>query len=283
MEIQQIVVGKLLSFTLWMKRASCPGSRIECGRLVGVLAVAQPTHSLEHLDVDRWQRLLALRGAARQIGGDRGIVAGGPGEGLERPAATLRPRGATLAQGRQHLGIARRMLDDDHVGEVLGSGAQQGHPTDVDLLDRPRFVERSGPLLERIQGDGHQIDGLDAALGQRPEIVRLIAARQDRPMNVRMERLHATTEQLRESGPRLDRRHRHSGALEMAGRPTRGENARVALGKRAGELDRAALVRQREQRGARPPHGRRRGPGRPGVRPSRPQRVIRRSFIAPLR
>ena len=68
--------------------------------------------------------------------------------------------GALLVEdGEQHrvLGLAR---NDDHVVEVLGSGADERNATDVDLLDN--FLLRSTSchsLLKRLDIDDDQVDG----------------------------------------------------------------------------------------------------------------------------
>ena len=71
-------------------------------------------------------------------------------------------------------------------------------------------------------------------------------------MDVRVKRLHPAAGQLVESGPARERHRIDPGRCEMRRRPARCDDASAVRDQRLRELDGAALVREREQREARP-------------------------------
>ena len=229
-----------------------PAAAVERRHLVGVLAVTERPHALEPDHVHG--RRLGPFGAARQLGADRRVVGRGAREGLERPAPPLLSRRASALERPQDLFVLADVVHRDHVGEILGRRPKQRDAADVDLLHRARLVEPGRSLLEGIERHRHEIDRLDTALRQRLEITGLVPARQDRRVDVRMQRLHAAPQHLGGLRPLLDARHGHAGVLQMRGRAARGEHARAVRGERARELDDPALVGEREERGARPAH-----------------------------
>ena len=59
-------------------------------------------------------------------------------EGLRRQASSLRDGDFALPQHLKYGGVVRRIAQDHDRLEVLRGCTQQGHPPDVDLLDRLR-------------------------------------------------------------------------------------------------------------------------------------------------
>ncbi len=86
------------------------------------------------------------------------------------------------------------------MGEVLRRRAQECRPPDVDHLDGLLLarVLAPGDRVERVEVHADEVDGLDVALGERRHVVRPIPTGQDARMDARVERLHATAEQLGE-------------------------------------------------------------------------------------
>src|SRR5207302_733143 len=83
---------------------------------------------------------------------------------------------------------------------------QQGHAADVDRLDRLRAVGTGGHRLhEGIEIDDHQVDQLQPAVGELLQMPRLVAARQDAGVDIRMQRLHPPIEHFREPCQLLQR------------------------------------------------------------------------------
>ncbi len=252
LQVEQVVVGELLALLPRLEGPRLAGPGVERRLLVRVLAIAQRSHALERHDVHRGRVIAA--GAPRQVRGNGRVVARGAREGAHRPQAAALEAGASGLEGMDHLGVLGGIVRHDHIGVVLGRGPQQRDAADVDLLDRRRLVERRRPVLERVERHRDQIDRLEPARHELGEVGRPGASRQDRRVDVRMQRLDPAAQQLRESGPCLDRGDRDAVLPEMPGGPARGDDARSPLGQRAGEVRGAALVREREQRRLGPAH-----------------------------
>ena len=90
--------------------------------------------------------------------------------------------------------------------EVLRRAAQHRRAADVDHLDGLRLGDAllSRDLLEGIEVDADEVERLDVLLLERCEIVVAVAAREDRRVDARMQRLHAAAEHLGRVGQRLD-------------------------------------------------------------------------------
>jgi hypothetical protein len=137
------------------------------------------------------------------------------------------------ANARRPAGIVQRLHDrlvvggidhDEHVVEVLCCRADQARTTDVDLLHQVVEADLGpcGSLGKWIQIDDHEVDGQDAVAGQRAEVARVIATRQDAGMNHGMQRLDAAVHHFRKAGQRRHLDHRQAG---------RGQRGRRAAGR----------------------------------------------------
>ncbi len=182
---------------------------------------------------------------------DRRLVGGGHRERLSGEAAAgLEQQVTALAHLRQHLVVALGPADGRDVGEVLGRCAQHRGAADVDHLDRVLLADRApgGDLLERIEVDADEVEGLDPVVVERGVVVGPVAAGEDGSVDVRVQRLDPAAEQLWHLGQLLDRRHRDPDLLQEGGRAAAGDELDVELRQPAGERLEALLVVHREQR-----------------------------------
>ena len=159
-------------------------------------------------------------------------------------------RPAVAIEFRQDLGIAGRADDNEHVAEVLGGGADQAGPADVNLLDQivegnPR-LRRS--LDERIEVDAHEIDQADAMRIGRGEVFGMRSAREDAAMNLGVQRLDAAVHHLGKAGDVRHVAHRQAGVGQGPRRPAGGDEFEATLGEAAGKVDEAGFVGNTENR-----------------------------------
>jgi hypothetical protein len=143
---------------------------------------------------------------------------------------------------------AKRVASD--VAPVLGRRAYQRRPADVDVLDR--FVERAigarDRLPERIEIDDDEVDRRNAVRGECRCVRGQIATREDAAVHLRMQRLDAAVEHLREARVVAD-----LGDVEIGGdERSRGSAGReqhdAGPAKNAREFDEPGLVRDRKER-----------------------------------
>ncbi len=144
---------------------------IEGGRLVGVLAVAHALAFAE-LEVEGARQSLRLLfrvlNDSPQVIGDGPVIGGGMFEGLHRQikagGVVHRPL-VTLHLGK-HPVVVAGVDYHGHRSVVLGRRTQQGGAADVDVLDGGGQI--ASPLgyglLEGVEVDHHQVDGLDLVL-----------------------------------------------------------------------------------------------------------------------
>ena len=94
--------------------------------------------------------------------------------------------------------------------EVLCRRTKHGRAPDVDHFNGLLLahVLASRDLRERIEVDADEVEGLDLVLGERLEVLLHVAAGQDGPVDLRMQRLDPSPEQLRDVGELVDGRDR---------------------------------------------------------------------------
>ncbi len=85
-------------------------------------------------------------------------------------------------------------------------------------------------------------------LRERCQVVGHVAAGEDAAVDLRVERLHASSEQLREAGHVLDASHGQARPLEGCGRASARDELEPDLGQAAGEGLEAGLVVDGDQR-----------------------------------
>ena len=208
--------------------------------LVGVLAVDEVGHLLEAPD-----QSLRKRVAVGEPTCDRGFVGCGYREGLGRERAPRVERDLLgLAELRQDRPVALRVAHRRDVGEILRCGTEHRRPADVDHLDRVLLLHAvpGDDLRERIEGDDDEVERADVVLVERREVVRMVAPREDRGVDARVQRLHAPAEELRDLRQVLDPRHLEAVLGQVVGRPAAGDDVDAELGEAAGELGQPGLV-----------------------------------------
>ena len=249
-EIEQVVERELLAAVLGHHREEVATStriHVVRGALVRVLAVGEIGHLDELAQVPVGERL-----RIREPVGDRDVVAR---RVRERLGGQLAPsveaeiaRG--LAQLVQHEAVALRIDQHRDRCEVLRGGAHHRGPADVDRLDDIRLARLppGGHVPERVEVDDHEIDRLDAVLGQRGLVALVVATREQRAVDTRVQRLHATAEHLRDAGQVLDAGRLQTVFLEVGAGTARRDQLDAHLGKAMGELQQPCLVRNRDER-----------------------------------
>src|SRR5439155_16648378 len=182
------------------------------GALVRVLAVGEVEHLVER-DDERVGELLARV----EPGRDRGLVGGRVRERLRRQATTCIERELPArAELLEHLVVLLGLTHGGAVGEVLRRAAEHRRAADVDRLDRLllRHAPPRGDLLERIEVDADEVEGLDPVLLERGDVFRLVAAGEDPGVDAGVKRLHAPAEHLGRGRDLLDALHRQADRLE---------------------------------------------------------------------
>ena len=242
-EVVQVVERELLTVQLVDPGEEMPPRAlldVVRGTLVGILPVREVGGLREAGDEAVGERL-----ASQKPGRDRSLVRGGRREGLGRQAPTgvVRepPRRAELVEDFR---VALRRADGRDVSEVLRGRAEHRWPPDVDHLDRIRLGDTVArdDLRERVERDADEVDRLDPVVVERGQVFRVIAARQNRRVDPRVERLHSAAEHLRDLGQLLDRRRVDPALREMLGGAAACDEVDSEVLETLRELDQPGLV-----------------------------------------
>ena len=205
-EIEQVVERELLAAVLGHHReqvAARAGLHVVGRALVRVLAVGEIGHLDELAELALGERLRVGEPVR-----DRDVVARRVRERLRgqlaaRVEAEIARR---LAQLVEHEAVALGVDEHGDRGEVLGGRAHHRRPADVDRLDDIALA-RLAPrrhVPERVEVDDHEIDRLDAVLGQGGLVAGIVAAGEQRAVHARVQRLHAAAEHLGDARQILD-------------------------------------------------------------------------------
>ena len=164
---------------------------------------------------------------------------------LLRQQELLLPGDGAGAQRVQNGAIVLGVDDNADVLPVFGRRAQHGRTADVDIFNGlfKRDVRPQDGFLKGVQVDGHNVNGHDAQLAELLHVLRLVAHGENAGVYRGVQRLDAAVETFRE--PR-DVRHlgaRHRSRRQRTGRAARRQDFVAQLGKSAGKLDNARLVR----------------------------------------
>ena len=227
--------------------AADAGLGVERPALVRVLAVGEVDHLLVG-DRQVFGEVLVL---GREPAADRGVVARGLGEGLvgEPVAGRGRDRPLRLLQLGADRVVGLGLDDDGDALVVLGGGADHRRAADVDVLDRHlgRDLVPGDGLLERVEVDADEVDRLDALARQRRHVLGVLAPRQQRRVQPRVQRLHAAVEDLLLAGELGDVGHLEARLAQGAGGAAGGEDLDPHRRQAAGEVGDAGLVGDRDQ------------------------------------
>ena len=141
----------------------------------------------------RW-RLFSCPG---EIGVDGRVVVAADAEGVHGEGAAIGQRGAgaLAVEDVEQQAVLRLRRDDDHVVEVLGSGADERDAADVDLLDDVGFRGAAlHGLLERIEVDNDEVDGWYVVLCHLCLVAFQVPAAEDAAEDFGVQRLDASAE-----------------------------------------------------------------------------------------
>lgn len=184
------------------------GFSVEGGRLVGVLAVAE---ALDFAVAEGFRfaehRGFRAHGVGKEVR-DKTVVVGGRGEDLLGAGAVeFKGRFAVvLIHDLKELVVVIGVGDDRHVLEVLGSGTEHGRAADVDVFYRFResHVRLFDGGLEGIKIDDDKVDVLKGVFLHGLLMGGIVAHGKKTGVDLRMERLDAAVQHLRETGEFVD-------------------------------------------------------------------------------
>ena len=221
---------------------------VERGRLVRVLAVGEV-----ELLVEREHGCLGEAGGV-PVGEprrDRGVVGGARLEGTRReaPSRLGRDLAGTPELGQDVL-VVGRAADGGDVREVLRRGPQHRRPADVDQLDGVLLGDALArdAVLERIEVDADDVEGLELVLRERRSVLGQVAPGEDGRMDAGVKRLDPAAEHLGEPGHVLDARDGEPLVLEEPRRAAARDQLEAELGQSLREGAEPGLVVDGEER-----------------------------------
>ena len=148
----------------------------------------------------------------------------------------------------EHRDVPLRPRHDDDVLVVLRGGSEDRGTADVDLVEEhAAALARRRVLGERIEIHDDQVDRLDALALQLLAVHRIVAAREQRGMDLRMQRLDAPAEERRLSGDVLDRARRYALGGERGTSSVGGDELPPEVLQSARERVETCAIRDREE------------------------------------
>jgi hypothetical protein len=144
----------------------------------------------------------------------------------------------------EHGVVALGLDHGGHEGVVLGGGAYEGRPADVDVVDHLGLAGATavrGPL-ERIQVHAHEVDRLDPVRVEDRRVLGVGAHGEEPGVDPRVQGLHATFEHLGEPGQVLDRAGLDARVGQLASRAPGRDELDPEVCEATGEVDEPALV-----------------------------------------
>jgi hypothetical protein len=173
---------------------------------------------------------------------DLGVVGRDRHERVARQPATgggrHRPLGGDLGE---HRFVVDRVHDDSDVRVVLRCCAHHRRAADVDQLD-------ARAARERIQVHHHEVDRLDAVLGQVGDVLGLGRVGEQSAVHLRVQRHHAVIEDRRHTREVGDVDRRHPGGDHGLGGTATAHDRPAELVETGGELHDPGLVVHGQQR-----------------------------------
>ena len=167
------------------------------------------------------------------------------GVGLGRELQPRSPIGiARNAYFAQNLRIIVGVAHHRHVGPVLGRRTQHRGAPDVDVLDGVLHLHAGfgNRFAERVEVDADHVDEPDAVLLQRPQMLGIVAARQQTAVHLGMEGLDPSVADFGESRHLADVQHFNTAVAQQFHRSARGDHLPAQLAQAPGELHDAPLV-----------------------------------------
>ena len=148
-----------------------------------------------------------------------------------------------------HRLIIGRIAYDRHIPVILGRAAQHRRTADIYILDGilHRHVGLGYGLTEGIEVNADHVYELDAVLLQRLKVARVVTARQQTAMHLRVERLHTAVTYLGEPRDVAYVYHLHALLAQKFHRTARGDNLPAGRAQTLCELHNTALVADTDQ------------------------------------
>jgi hypothetical protein len=250
--VVDVVVGQFLALPL-------PGGRhagtaravdIEGRRLVRVLAIAQRLGELA-------RKAAVARGGLPDLSGEPGaygrVIGRGLGIGGQRQLLAVgHCRGAIvgLQLGKQAV-IVQRIGHHRDKPMVLRRRADHRRAADVDVLDAGRMVSAlRHRLLEGVEVDDQQVDRFDPVRGHRHQMLVIVTQRQQAAMHLRVQRLDPAVHHFGKARHVRHVPYRQPRRAQHAAGATGGNQLYAISRQRAGQVQKAGLVGNRNQRAA---------------------------------
>ncbi len=168
------------------------------------------------------------------------------GVAIKPAAQTIVPR--TSLHGRQHRLVVGGIAHHQDPLVVLGRGAQQGHPADVDLLHGlgQRDAGLGHRLAEGVEVADHQVDEGQVVRGQLGQVFGR-AAGQNAAVHGRVQRLDPAAQNLGKTGHIADIPGRQPGLAQGRGRAAAGDQLDPNGVQPGCQINQAALVPDADQ------------------------------------
>ncbi len=166
------------------------------------------------------------------------------GEDLGRQPSRKRARHRAPRERFDDRRVVVGIADRQHVVAVLGRGAQQRRPADVDLLDQlgARDSIASRRRLEGVEVDHHHVDEVHVEPRGLVEMLRLAAVGQHSRVHERVQRLHASVQAFGKPGDVAHLGHPHSRLAQPRRGAAGGDHLHPGRGQRRPEFGETGLV-----------------------------------------
>lgn len=163
--------------------------------------------------------------------------------------ASLGQGEAALGHRREHVAVGTGVDHDRGRAVVLGRGPDHRGAADVDLLHAVAVGGARGHgLLERVEVDHHQLEGVDLQLFELLDVGGVAAVGQQAGMHARVQGLDAAVETLGEPGQRFDGSDGDAVRSDLRGGAAGGDDLHTGGVEPAGQLFQPTLVIHRDQR-----------------------------------
>ena len=170
-------------------------------------------------------------------------------ERVDRERLSFGQREPAGVHGVEQFGVAGGRDDDGDRRVVLSRATHHRWPADVDLLDD--LVGDAAPgrgFAKRIQVRHHEVERLDAELGQLAHMLGLAGVGQQPGVHLRVQRLHPAVEALGKSGEVFDLQHGDPGLGQHRSRRSGRDDLHAGSSEPAAEFDDARLVVDADER-----------------------------------
>ena len=139
--------------------------------------------------------------------------------------------------------------DDGYVFEVFSCAAEHGRAADIDVFDELGGGDAGagGGLLEGVEVDDDEVDGLDVVLGDGGHVAGVGADVEERGVDAGVEGFDAAVEHFRKAGEVGDVADGKAGSAEGGGGAAGGDELDAVADKGLGEGDEAGFIGDGEE------------------------------------